>query len=302
MKVLFLGAFFVEPYCPHWKGIMQAGKSLFGKKVSFLDIRSDTIQEIMDKVIIGKFDYIVFCLSDCVENQSLAEFCSKHSKVIFWYCDSIKIKLNYSFGQYLTAFFLSNKTQLTEYQDEYKIEHSYFLPQACYYDFNPFSKFKKEEQQDIVFIGRIDRDFHKERTELLDKLNEIKSITVINSDTLEERIKIYERMPSIYTSSNFSLSLNHNNTLEGYCSNRPFNILGMGGVLLIQDFPGINELFPLGTCVRFEDENEFNQIFNKEKFIPELKERLKNYSWQYAIRNHTYLNRLFEMFSIVRGL
>ena len=29
---------------------------------------------------------------------------------------------------------------------------------------------------------------------------------------------------------------------------------------------------------------------------------LKGIGWQYAIRNHTYINRLFSMFSIMRGL
>lgn len=93
----------------------------------------------------------------------------------------------------------------------------------------------------IVFVGdTANRTYHQGRGELCRTLG----ATVINAKKREERLKIEAQLPTLYPSARYVLSTSP--LAPGYTSVRSYSVLACGGLMLLQRFPGCEELFKDG--------------------------------------------------------
>jgi hypothetical protein len=93
----------------------------------------------------------------------------------------------------------------------------------------------------IVFVGDLaNRTYHQGRGELCRRLG----VEVVNAKKREERLAIEARLPTLYPSARYVLSTSP--LAPGYTSVRSYSILACGGLMLLQRFPGAEELFTDG--------------------------------------------------------
>lgn len=127
--------------------------------------------------------------------------------------------------------FLCNKEYLKGYEDKYGAP-AYFMPQ-CGID----TEFPSEEPitWDVLFIGNFSTQWHIGRKEILDEFKKELNTKVITGEFYTKNQK--------YLYKNTPISLAISPQVEGYTSNRLYNILSSGGFCLALWFPGIEDLF-----------------------------------------------------------
>lgn len=183
-------------------------------------------------------------------------------KTGWWMCDLKNPKLLAN-GCKFDYVFLCNKKYLKEYKEVFcKIGgEAIYVPQCG--DDNPILK---ESFWDVVFIGNFTSDYHKNRFRILKKIGEKFNLKLVSGkDYSPENKYLYRDTP---------ISLAISPQVEGYTSNRLYNILSCGGFCLTLYFEGIEKLFEKGKHLDwFHTPEEANELI--KYYLEHSKERKK---------------------------
>jgi hypothetical protein len=141
----------------------------------------------------------------------------------------------------------------------------------------------KGSEYHVVHIGDLRTEYHTERKKLLEDIN----FTNINAIDRDERMKISKRSWGIYGSSDFSLSVSHD--VEGYTSDRLYNIMGAGGCAVAFNPGGID----LKNVLWWRTKEELKDILKNTS--QERIEEIKKGAFKEVQQNHLYRNRLLTI-------
>jgi hypothetical protein len=301
LKVAFWGSTYpkYELYCPHWIGV-KAGLTELGVDYKFLCCRSNF--NYVDETVEFKPDLLIVGLADPLRDPATLyniKVRLPNIKIVFWYGDLRTERTNRLFGNFngkLDAMFVSNDGQRQFWQENLRIKNIHFLPLACEVMekpiYNPKFAFK------TVFIGSktFSVDFDK-RAKMVNDFERC-GVKRIDSKDHKMRLKIYEKMPEIYSSSKISLDISHYTEIQGYTSVRYWEIPAMWGFALTKRFPGCEEFYPESMRAYFDT---FEEAMEKIRYyLAHEEERLKmvELSHEHA-KNHTHAKRFEEMFKIL---
>ncbi len=141
------------------------------------------------------------------------------------------------------------------------------------------------EHYGIVHIGALDKNFHQNRIDILEKLPNVKQI---NEFDRKKRAEVVSKQWGIYGSSDFSLSVSPQ--VEGYTSDRLFHIMGSGGVALSYNPGGLNHL--KDYALWFKTIDEAKELLETPK---EERDKIKKRAFDYCQSNHTYKDRIIHI-------
>lgn len=182
--------------------------------------------------------------------------------------------------------FLCNKGYLKDYEEKYQTP-TFYAPQ-CGID----THFPSEEpiNWDILFIGNFSTQWHIGRKEILDTFKDsLLNVKVITGEFYTKTQKhLYKNTP---------ISLAISPQVEGYTSNRLYNILSSGGFCLTLWFPGIEDLFENKKhLVWFETAEEGVELAQYYLENPEKRKEIAEAGQKLYQERHTAKHRLDFMF------
>jgi spore maturation protein CgeB len=295
MRIVYIGATYpeLELHCPNFKGV-KAGLKRLGHPHLFLTCRPQFTE--FETVKDFKPDIIIYGLLDMIKHQDWRNRLkteNPQAKIVMWYGDlrleDMQIMAD---CRELDAMFISNDGQEKMYKKVWGVKEVHFLPLGA----EPIDKpmFNPKYAFDFVFIGGKITSTH-----FMDRYKEINEfekhgLFVINSNLDKMRARIMEAMPEIYSSSKICLDISHFTNIDGYTSNRFWNIPAMHGFPLTKRFPMCEEMFK--NRVYFDTFEE--ALDKKDYYLTHETERLdiinKAHEESY---NHTYDKRFLEMFN-----
>ena len=286
-----------EKYCPNFTG-MQDGLKKLGIEHKLITCRP---QLRVSEVIEYNPDFIIYALLDMVKHPEWREEIRKalpESKIVMWYGDlrnDVTGQVTYDMSE-IDMMFVSNNAQSKYYKNKWKVKDCKFLPLgATIRDtiYNPNYDF------DFVFLGsKITGGAFMDRYHEIIRFEE-EGLKIINGDAQrypELRAKILKEMPNIYYSSKICLDISHFTDIDGYTSNRFWNISASGGVALTKRFPGCEKFYPEDSRIYFDT---FEEAIEKKNYYlshPNELKKIKKRTLEIA-KNHEYDKRFLEMFS-----
>lgn len=108
----------------------------------------------------------------------------------------------------------------------------------------------------------------------------------------------YDDTPWIYNNAYISISANAFNDIEGYWSNRPYDILAAGSCCLMRYVPGIEKHFEdMKHCVYYRNNDEALEKIEWLYANPKKRNRIALNGYRHVMENHTFVNRAMELWS-----
>ena len=297
-KVLLIASDFpiYEKYCPNFTGMMD-GLEKLGIEHKLISCRP---QLNVDDVISYNADLIIYCLLDMVKHPEWRKEIRKklpNAKIVMWYGDL----RNNETGQVrdnmseIDMMFVSNNAQSEYYKKRWKVKECYFLPLGASIR---NVEYDKKYDFDFVFLGsKITGSVFMDRCAEIGKFQE-EGLKLVNADAQRQpelRAKILKMMPTIYRSSKICLDVSHFTNIDGYTSNRFWNIGASGGVALTKRFPGCTDFYPEDSRIYFDTFTEAIRLKDYYLENPKLLEPIRKRALEVAER-HTYDKRFLEMF------
>ena len=223
------------------------------------------------------------------------------ARVAWWMCDLRPPEVLRKYGpSTANMIFLSNEHYLDAYSKEYRVP-THYLPQ-CGIDDPPLTKGFRDIVEPCVFIGAVPTiikpepyDYHNNRKGILDAIEAGGfPVRVINN----ERVTPDQRI--IYAMTQFSLAIS--TPVQGYTSNRLYNILSSKGFCVTLKFPGIERMFENHKhLVWFDKADEAVDVMRHYTEKPEERVRIRRLGYREYLRNHTAVERLRRVVEIVRS-
>ena len=298
MKIVYIGATYpeLELHCPNFKGV-KAGLERLGHPYLFLNCRPEFTH--FDEIKYFEPDLIVYGLLDMIKHKDWRDRIRKENpkaKIVMWYGD---LRLEYmqitADCSEMDAMFVSNNAQESMYKRIWNMKEVHFLPLGA--EPIPEPIYEEKFAFDFVFIGgKITSPHFMSRVLEITRFEE-EGLEVVNSFNADLRAKIMQKMPVIYSSSKICLDISHFTNLDGYTSNRFWNIPAMWGFPLTKRFPNCEKLFK--NRAYFDTFEEAIQL--RDYYLTLEKERLEllNKAHEESY-NHTYDKRFLEMFKILK--
>lgn len=107
---------------------------------------------------------------------------------------------------------------------------------------------------------------------------------------------IYNATPGIYSNSYISISANIFNDIDGYWSNRSYDILASGSCCLMRYVPGIEKHFThMEHCVYYNTNDEALGLIEWLIHNPEYRNAIAKAGYLHVKENHTFLNRVNQL-------
>jgi len=306
MKIVLGGSRFpiYERSCPHWRGIKEALTEM-GQRFVYLDLRHDPW--FGEKVVEYNPDLVICGLDDIFySSRQMRQIRGKlpHTKVVVWYGDYRDDEISYVHESrcigLIDAIFVSNNGQAEFFRRKFGVR-ARFLPLACYKIkkryINPRLRYRN------VFIGETARreGLWGQRVKLISEISKQEKVTIINSTKEKKRAAIYELMPEIYGSSDFSLDIAHFWHIPGYTSNRSWIIPMCSGLSLAKRFPGCEDFYKDRVHKLYfdtaEEAIELIKYYTKHK---DKADKIRKAGHKHTLENHTYEHRLKQMFKILK--
>lgn len=150
---------------------------------------------------------------------------------------------------------------------------------------------RRSQCYDSVFIGSTgDHRFHSGRLDLLRFLG----TKLFNSADRDGRIEIENNSPRIYRESRYVIATSPK--APGYNSLRLYNILAYGGLVLLDSFPGVEDLFEdRRHLLIFKTPEEAWDIMAELRNSPEKREEISRAGWRLQQAKHTAGYRIMNM-------
>jgi len=220
------------------------------------------------------------------------------AKTGWWFWD-LRHPVALSFdSRWFNAIFLCNKALISGWERVYKIP-TYYMPQAS----TPTIKNPRPEEKidwDIVFVGNVDNNqgWHEGRKDAVDYLRQFYKVEVRNGILRQQKIKISQQSYWLYEKSPFCLVSSTN--VEGYNSNRLYNVLAYKGFALVRYFKGIEKLFDNHThLVWFKTLPEAKKWIEYYYRHPQKYYAIKEAGHRLFLKKHTHLHRVINMLDIL---
>jgi len=304
MKVCVVAAVKFEKHPPDHRGLIQGLEEL-GCEYLFCDpILEDTTQM---EIAIKKFkpDIVIHHMTRSL-SMKLPEAVGKDIVQVFWMLDYRPISWLKGEGKghwedwksqapFLKYLFLSNKEQISLWQEEFQLPAS-FLPHGCYI----VDKLIYDEKfhYPCVFIGGMhDHGMFAVRKRFIEQIMKLTKIVHLNAPTgTKERNEIWQNMPIIYYSSDAVLDICHFWDVPGYACGRFFYSSGLGGATVSKRFPGCEEFYPEGIKLYFDTPKEAAERIKWLQEHPEERERIKQKAYEHNKKYHSYKQRYIKIF------
>jgi hypothetical protein len=117
---------------------------------------------------------------------------------------------------------------------------------------------------------------------------------VINARERSARLAIEAKLPEIYGSSRYSLSLSP--PAPGYTSIRTYSILACGGLLVLQRFPGCDQIFRDGDdAILFDSPSELKERLVDLDGKPAERLRIADNGRRLHAERHTVAHRVLSI-------
>lgn len=312
-KVAVLASFNNKTQCTNWKGYKIAFETRF-KNFKHFDACEETPEKILNQVIEYKPDYyfILLYLGLKQDLKRLKDGCP-NCKIILHYQDyNLRPEiLALPASKYLDIMFLSNKDQIPKYKELLGLDKIFYMLSGCYVPTEQ-ATINPEYKDKIIFIGRIlnnpdlahihgyrSKFYHSIKQHLGDRL------VNINESVFPARGNVYDRMPELYSSAQYSLSIDHwLPEIDGFTSNRIWTILILGGLPIIQRWKGMEDFGFIDkvNCFIF-DPWDVKQFLDILKYADNLSEEerkiIRGRANKLGLERHTHHNRLESMMEII---
>ncbi len=218
------------------------------------------------------------------------------AKIAYWLCDlAYQIFPNRKLGQMLDFIFLTNQGQIPKYEEKWGVKNIFFLPQG-FIPYPPGYQ-KKKRKKDVVFVGRrYSNDFrYNYRNNVLDQIAK-------KFDYTERDDILPSEMSKFFSDFKIVLGINWKNDVELYNSDRLFLVLGAGAFHLTHYVPGLGRIFENREhLVWFKNTDEAANLINYYLKNGQERERIALQGHILALKKHTYIHRLRNIFDITEG-
>lgn len=290
-----------EKFCPSFTG-MQDGLTALG-----IEHKLFTCRPTFDSVPVIEYepDLVVYCLLDMVKHKNWRDIIREglpKSKIVMWYGDLRNDETGQvrAYMDEIDMMFVSNNAQNQFYEKIWRVPKCHFLPLGATVK-NPLPN--EKYKFDFIFLGaRITGNAFMKRAIEIEKFRD-EGLKIIDADAArfpDLRAKILQEMPSLYRTAKISLDISHFTDIDGYTSNRFWNISASGGFALTKRFPGCQDFYPEHTRAYFDTLEEAVQLKDYYLLFPNDREKLRQAGHEHA-KNHDYEYRFLEMFAKLYG-
>lgn len=293
-KIIIIGGGRDNPFPLH-KGFEQAADEFFGSNALVLNQES-IFQEVLD---IFPAD-LILC-TDTKFSENTEKFLKKAKKI------GIKTALYYTdyrcpvtqamitpdnlirdLTDTFDAVFFCSKAHIECWEHITKVP-VYYMPQGSIQHPRP----PVGEKYHIVHVGSEDNGYyHQGRTAIIRQIRDTYPVVTLDSKIREERAEIEELSYGKYHESDYSVSISFPG--EGYSSIRLYNIVCSGGVALLQQPGGLDDIFRDREHVLF-----FRSAEEAKKIIQRGDTLDKQKVFEYAQKHHTVKMRLLNILQIL---
>ena len=180
-----------------------------------------------------------------------------------------------------------------------------WMPQACLPNDTPPPEYKAWPH-DLLFIGTdVAPEWHRDRRVMINNLLKEYGegrFRWLDPMTDLEKLKVTEHMTETYRQSKVAWG---HSTFDcfGYHSNRIFLAIGCGGFYLCNEYPGMHNVFTpgehLGTYDPLAPWSEQKAVIDYWIENDDARETIRQQGFAYAQANHTYLNRIPELWACI---
>ncbi len=304
-KIIVTCAIDTEPTACDHIGVKQGLEDL-NLDYLLVDPCNKTVEEISEKIVEFNPDLVVYYMDLLLSKQIPSSLKGRFDGLqVFWEMDyrplHERIEQSYD-GQFqhwaneminLDHIFMSNKGQLVEWKEFFKVDTSY-LPHGCYVLDKP--QFDKDFKYPCVFMGgMLNNPPFDERKKLIEKIMELTEITHVNAYDRDTRNKNWTDMPKIYHSSDVVLDISHFWDNPGYASGRYFYSAGLGGCCVTKRFPDCEELYPEGIKIYFDTQEEAAEKIKYYQEHEKEREQIKLKAFQYNKSHHSFKIRFTQL-------
>ena len=299
MKICYVGKF--KNSNATERAVSKALKH-FGHQVipfDYTDPKSDSNLFEMSKT--EHFELYLFSKS---QDISLRTIKSIQSKKIMWIFDGLRINSSKSIRQdsrnwiirakCMDAFFTAAACDVSYYR---KIGiDAQFLPQAC--DKRIYKKYDTPKDIELVFVGN---QYGNYRSNILRKIySKHKTLKVYGngwSSIPSEGARYGIEVAKIYSRSKIVIGMGEIPGIIDQWSNRVWNAMGCGTVLLHKYCPGFKNFFENGkTLVWWKNEQELMNLITELLNDQVLRENISMQSYNLVHDKHTYEKRVASLF------
>lgn len=305
-------------FFPENKGKRKAKRALFDKiyrafndKLRFTNkkCRDFVMGRVIQQICSNELDLII-CTKDYFLDYEIEKIRTKTgAKIVMWYPDHL---MNFGNAAFINAgydaMFFKDPFIVRNLREVYEIK-AYYLPEC----FSPIrhqrvsynANDEKAYQCEISAIGNI----HTFRANILQKLvnYDLKIYGLsgpwwLNTCKLKNsytgRYLAYTDKAKAIRYSKININTLYFGEIEGV-NVRAFELAGMGGFQILQNKPGINQLFEIGKeVVTYNSMNELREKIDYYLHHNEEREEIANNGYERALLCHTYEKRLTRMINI----
>ena len=218
--------------------------------------------------------------------------CDDNAKVGWWMNDlrPPKYLSGSKISEQITHIFLCNIEYLDKYARRFNKE-AYYMPQAGHELYN---KYGRTIDENIVFIGSIlNQNYHYNRKAYIKYLQPLGSKHIYGERTSYDMDYVYRNTP---------ISLSISLPVEGYTSNRTYNILASKGFALVLYYPGLEKQFKNGEhLVWFQNKEEAYALAEYYINHKEDRDRIAQNGYNIFVRKHRVNHRIQNMYDILKG-
>jgi hypothetical protein len=301
MKIVYCGGLDGVPDAPDHLGIKQGFTDL-GWDWHIVDpkLNEPTGEEVADKINAIMPALVIHGNADSLALQVFPHV-AKEIKQIFWMLDyrtpemlgQQKWDLWRTNAPYIDSVFISARDHISLWERAFDCT-AYFAPHACWIP--PDLQYNESFEHDVLFIGG--NHSHgplNARTELLNQIDKLVSVSFVNATGREARNLIWKNMPLYYHSSKVVLDVSHFWDNWGYCSGRYWYTATLGACAVTKRFPGCYQFFPDTFKWYFDSAPEaadlIKALLDNDEERKLTKRRVSRYAW----RNHSYKIRFQQM-------
>jgi hypothetical protein len=295
-RIMILGAGVDNPY-PIWRGLDQAVGEINsrGGNAVHHSLHMSHSTEMLSTLSDFNPDVVLVVSSMHKQQKAMDNLRQLSGKKALWHNDLRKVDPTFH-GDLLKGMF--NRVFLCWHSGTDNYSHDVwssvigskvsYMPQGSI--INPYLS-KYEEKYRSVFIGSVGNNiYHSNRNQFMKST----ATQVFNASKKLERIKVEQDSEKIYRSGRYSLA--HSIPVPGYNSNRLYNILAYGGLVLVNQFPLLDKLFTEGehllTHTGYEDARNTMTFYDDK---PDLREMIIKNGWRQQQSKHTVLYRVLNM-------
>jgi len=260
-------------------------------------------------------DVLFVLMGDDILPETLENIKKLGTITVNWFHDSVLAPIRKDFvediSKYYDYFFMIDSVEVLNY---IKIDSKCVktIPLACIQEIHKSLSLSEKEIKkygsEVSFVGTVKFKRAEVLSHLIDfdlgiwgywteKIPELKNCYRKQHIFGEEPVKIYNA-----SKINLDIHLSYGTSDKKFnVTPRVFEVPASGGFLLVDENPYLAELYEIGKeIICYKDENDLKEKVRYYLAHPEERKEIAKRGQQRAYRDHTYENRLKEIFSIIK--